>query len=157
MDIIKHNSLLLQPVQLFIYLVLKSSMTTNANVLLYTTFSTSTGSCPLLCGGHGDYVNGECDCQPGWKGKECSLRHDECEISDCSGHGHCQEGRCVCMKGFTGEFCQKGTQLIINLCEYSLIVPTYKDISRYTSVVSNVGISFQVHNNTIKCNSLIGT
>ena len=43
------------------------------------------GACPLLCGGHGDYKNGECECHPGWKGKECSLRHDECEVADCSG------------------------------------------------------------------------
>ena len=38
-----------------------------------------------MCGGHGDYKNGECECHPGWKGKECSLRHDECEVADCSG------------------------------------------------------------------------
>ena len=66
------------------------------------------GACPLLCGGHGDYVNGECECHPGWKGTECSLRHDECEVSDCSGRGHCQDGKCLCMQGFTGEFCEKG-------------------------------------------------
>ena len=49
------------------------------------------GACPLLCGGHGDYKNGECECHPGWKGKECSLRHDECEVADCS-------GKCFCLK-----------------------------------------------------------
>ena len=62
----------------------------------------------MLCGGHGDYVNGECECHPGWKGRECSLRHDECEVSDCSGRGHCQDGKCICMQGFAGEFCEKG-------------------------------------------------
>ena len=66
------------------------------------------GACPLLCGGHGDYINGECECHPGWKGKECSLRHDECEVSDCSGRGHCQEGKCQCLPGFTGDFCEQG-------------------------------------------------
>ena len=66
------------------------------------------GACPLLCGGHGDYINGECECHPGWKGKECSLRHDECEVSDCSGRGHCQDGKCQCMPGFTGDFCEQG-------------------------------------------------
>ena len=66
------------------------------------------GACPLLCGGHGDYINGECECHPGWKGRECSLRHDECEVSDCSGRGHCQDGKCICMQGFTGEFCEQG-------------------------------------------------
>ena len=62
----------------------------------------------MLCGGHGDYVNGECECHPGWKGRECSLRHDECEVSDCSGRGHCQDGKCICMQGFAGEFCENG-------------------------------------------------
>ena len=62
----------------------------------------------MLCGGHGEYKNGECQCHPGWKGKECSLRHDECEIADCSGRGRCIEGQCQCIKGYTGEFCQKG-------------------------------------------------
>ena len=66
------------------------------------------GVCPLLCNGHGDYVNGQCDCHPSWKGRECNLRHEECEVSDCNGHGHCQEGTCKCINGFTGEFCEKG-------------------------------------------------
>ena len=79
------------------------------------------GACPLLCGGHGDYVNGECECHPGWKGRECSLRHDECEVSDCSGRGHCQDGTCLCMQGFTGEFCEKGK----HACE--MFTPTLLD------------------------------
>lgn len=73
------------------------------------------GACPLLCGGHGDYKNGECICHPGWKGKECSLRHDECEVADCSGRGRCSEGHCQCIKGFTGEFCQKGKNMRLSL------------------------------------------
>jgi hypothetical protein len=39
------------------------------------------GVCPLLCSGKGEYKNGECDCKPGWKGKECSIRYEECEVS----------------------------------------------------------------------------
>ena len=70
------------------------------------------GACPLLCGGHGDYKNGECTCHPGWKGKECSLRHDECEVSDCSSRGRCVEGHCQCIKGFTGTFCEKGKKML---------------------------------------------
>ena len=62
--------------------------------------------CPLLCSGKGDYTNGECLCKPGWKGKECNIRYEECEVPDCSGHGHCQDGKCDCMKGYKGEFCQ---------------------------------------------------
>ena len=40
----------------------------------------------------------ECVCKPGWKGKECNIRYEECEVPDCSGHGHCEDGKCVCMK-----------------------------------------------------------
>ena len=69
------------------------------------------GVCPLLCNSHGDYRDGRCECHPGWKGRECSLRHEECEVSDCNGHGRCQQGRCICARGFTGEFCEKGERV----------------------------------------------
>ncbi|KAK3862550.1 hypothetical protein Pcinc_031597 [Petrolisthes cinctipes] len=63
--------------------------------------------CPVLCSGHGEYRDGECECRPGWKGRECSIRHDECEVPDCNGHGHCVDGRCRCAKGYKGEFCEE--------------------------------------------------
>ncbi|KAK8719408.1 hypothetical protein OTU49_014053, partial [Cherax quadricarinatus] len=44
---------------------------------------------------------------PGWKGRECSIRHDECEVPDCNGHGHCVDGRCRCAKGYKGDFCEE--------------------------------------------------
>ncbi len=34
----------------------------------------SESSCPVLCNGNGEYVNGVCKCFPGWKGVECSVR-----------------------------------------------------------------------------------
>ena len=77
----------------------------------------------MLCGGHGDYVNGECECHPGWKGRECSLRHDECEVSDCSGRGHCQDGKCICMQGFAGEFCENG-KLYFRQRSHHISLPT---------------------------------
>ncbi len=64
--------------------------------------------CPLLCNSHGEYRDGKCECHPGWKGRECALRHEECEVSDCNGRGRCQRGECVCATGFKGEFCEKG-------------------------------------------------
>ncbi len=66
------------------------------------------GVCPLLCNAHGEYRNGRCECHPGWKGRECELKHEECQVSDCNGNGRCQGGRCICARGFTGEFCEKG-------------------------------------------------
>ncbi|KAG6798618.1 teneurin-m isoform X2 [Apis mellifera caucasica] len=55
----------------------------------------------------GEYINGECQCNPGWKGKECSLRHDECEVPDCNGHGHCTNGKCNCVRGYKGKYCEE--------------------------------------------------
>lgn len=66
------------------------------------------GVCPVLCSQRGEYINGECQCNPGWKGKECSLRHDECEVPDCNGHGHCVNGKCACVRGYMGKFCEEG-------------------------------------------------
>ena len=65
------------------------------------------GMCPVLCSGHGDYEDGQCRCFPGWKGLECQLRHDQCEVADCSGHGQCVNGKCVCARGYTGPACQQ--------------------------------------------------
>lgn len=66
------------------------------------------GVCPVLCSQRGEYINGECQCNPGWKGKECSLRHDECEVPDCNGHGHCVSGKCQCVRGYKGKYCEEG-------------------------------------------------
>ena len=65
------------------------------------------GMCPVLCSGHGDYEDGQCRCFPGWKGLECQLRHDQCEVADCNGHGQCVNGKCVCARGYTGNACQQ--------------------------------------------------
>lgn len=73
-----------------------------------TPFILRLGVCPVLCSQHGEYINGECQCNPGWKGKECSLRHDECEVPDCNGHGHCVSGKCQCVRGYKGKFCEEG-------------------------------------------------
>lgn len=46
--------------------------------------------------------------QIAWKGKDCSLRHDECEVADCNGHGHCVSGKCQCIRGYKGAMCEEG-------------------------------------------------
>ena len=64
--------------------------------------------CPILCNDRGTYANGECQCNAGWKGLECQLRQDECEITDCNGHGHCLNGNCICAVGYKGTSCSEG-------------------------------------------------
>ncbi|XP_048526396.1 teneurin-m-like isoform X2 [Dendroctonus ponderosae] len=74
---------------------------------MFMFFDPSLGVCPVLCSQRGEYINGECQCNPGWKGKECQLRHDECEVPDCNGHGHCANGKCNCIRGYKGKFCEE--------------------------------------------------
>ena len=62
----------------------------------------------MLCSSNGEYEEGACRCYPGWKGAECSIRHNECEVPDCNNHGNCVAGECQCSRGYTGEFCQLG-------------------------------------------------
>lgn len=69
----------------------------------------------MLCSQRGEYINGECQCNPGWKGKECQLRHDECEVPDCNGHGHCANGKCNCIRGYKGKFCEEGKEIAPSL------------------------------------------
>lgn len=83
-------------------------LVTNQELVLGMMETCLTGVCPVLCSQRGEYINGECQCNPGWKGKECSLRHDECEVPDCNGHGHCVNGKCTCVLGYKGKFCEQG-------------------------------------------------
>jgi hypothetical protein len=74
--------------------------------------------CPVLCSVRGDYINGQCQCNPGWKGRECSLKHDECEVPDCSGHRKCSGGKCLCGRGFKGEFCDIGNFEFVSIIHF---------------------------------------
>lgn len=71
------------------------------------------GSCPLLCSGHGIYGAGRCHCDPKWKGVECDVPVDECEVLDCNGHGACKQGVCLCKPGWTGANCDKSEYIRI--------------------------------------------
>ena len=68
----------------------------------------TTVTCPVLCSGRGQYLSGECVCNSGWKGKECHIREDECEVPNCNGHGDCIDGTCHCFAGYKGDHCQNG-------------------------------------------------
>ena len=69
----------------------------------------------MLCSSNGEYEEGACRCYPGWKGAECSIRHNECEVPDCNNHGNCVAGECQCSRGYTGQFCQLGESLLWSL------------------------------------------
>lgn len=59
----------------------------------------------MLCSNHGRYSGGICHCELGWKGSECDVPENECEIGNCNGNGVCVAGKCVCSDGWTGQFC----------------------------------------------------
>uniref|UniRef100_A0A672HVD5 Zmp:0000000846 n=1 Tax=Salarias fasciatus TaxID=181472 RepID=A0A672HVD5_SALFA len=59
-------------------------------------------SCPNNCLSRGRCVNGQCVCEEGLAGEDCSIR--TCP-SSCYGRGECVDGRCVCHTGFTGRDC----------------------------------------------------
>lgn len=66
-----------------------------------------TGVCPVLCSGHGHYGGGLCHCEEGYKGPECEIPADECQVPGCSAHGRCIEGECHCERGYKGHDCSK--------------------------------------------------
>lgn len=82
----------------------------NVSPIVTSSSSSSNGitssQCPILCSGRGQYLKGICHCPIGWKGKECELHENECEISDCTGHGVCINGKCNCTPGYTGNNCE---------------------------------------------------
>ena len=49
--------------------------------------------CPVLCSNNGKYENGKCICEYNWKGSDCSITSDQCEVSDCNGFGDCIAGK----------------------------------------------------------------
>lgn len=64
-----------------------------------------TDTCPVLCNGNGYYNEGLCQCHPGWKGQECEIPANACEVPDCNGNGECVHGQCICNNGYKGPDC----------------------------------------------------
>ncbi|XP_006820226.1 uncharacterized protein LOC102804294 [Saccoglossus kowalevskii] len=54
-----------------------------------------------------DYV---CICQDGWRGRDCHVSIDDCELDSCHNGGICVDGHmsytCTCQTGWTGEECE---------------------------------------------------
>lgn len=53
---------------------------------------------------NGNCVNGQCACDEGWTGPDCSQRVDLCEGVSCV-NGDCVNGQCDCDEGWTGPDC----------------------------------------------------
>ncbi|EPY73906.1 hypothetical protein CB1_002472002 [Camelus ferus] len=69
--------------------------------------TTAIDSCPVLCGGNGEYEKGHCVCRNGWKGPECDVPEEQCIDPTCFGHGTCIMGVCICVPGYKGEICEE--------------------------------------------------
>ena len=70
----------------------------------------------ITCTGQGTCTNSmgtyNCECEPGYTGRDCETDVDECLLmeTECSGRGTCTNGvndfTCNCNKGFTGMMCE---------------------------------------------------
>ncbi|KAF7668932.1 hypothetical protein LDENG_00269360 [Lucifuga dentata] len=85
------------------------------------------------CGTHQPCKNGgtctntepneyQCECQEGFRGRNCDIAVKQCDLSPCGRGATCQESpggyRCLCPPGWTGRTCQLDT----NECEMSICV-----------------------------------
>jgi len=69
------------------------------------------------CHGHGDCVNGQCNCEEGWSGAQCDVYLCGVHVDGCTGHGQCRESGCVCHDGFGGYNCAGVTTNCPNFCK----------------------------------------
>ncbi|XP_028280919.1 N-acetylglucosamine-1-phosphodiester alpha-N-acetylglucosaminidase [Parambassis ranga] len=60
---------------------------------------------PANCSGHGDCVDGRCQCQDGWQGAACDSL--VCQLTACGPHGVCTANGCVCDAGWRGQNCSQ--------------------------------------------------
>lgn len=70
----------------------------------------------------------------GWKGLECQLKHDECEVADCNGHGKCVNGNCLCARGFTGPSCEQSK--FKHSYQKSLLFSHYSTLFHFVTLVN---------------------
>ncbi|EPY80078.1 tenascin isoform 1 [Camelus ferus] len=76
----------------------------------------STEGCGCNCHLRGQCLDGQCVCDEGFTGEDCSqvACPSDCNDQGNEEHGRCVDGRCVCQDGFAGEDCRE--PLCLNNC-----------------------------------------
>ncbi|KAL0208212.1 hypothetical protein P9112_010799 [Eukaryota sp. TZLM1-RC] len=64
-------------------------------------------TCLNDCNHRGECVYGNCVCNEGWTGIDCSEPDEQPCPNDCSGNGDCIDGVCHCFDGWTGIDCSE--------------------------------------------------
>ena len=58
----------------------------------------------VVCGDHGNCVNGACECHDGWQSDLCD-EQNLCFDVECGNNGNCVNGECACDTNYYGEDC----------------------------------------------------
>ena len=60
-----------------------------------------------------------CQCEPGWKGFNCSVNIDDCKPNPCANGAACIDGLldydCICTAGWTGKTCNVGEWIVFRI------------------------------------------
>ncbi|GAM25736.1 hypothetical protein SAMD00019534_089110 [Acytostelium subglobosum LB1] len=81
---------------------------------------------------HGKCIENTCQCDPDWRGEDCSISRLYTCPNNCSGNGDCVDQNCMCHNGFAGPSCN------LKMDEVKVDVSFKEDL---TNAVSTLGVA----------------